>query len=228
MLRQTIAGAVLVALLGTGCTLRPVYETGFLVPVQRWVVFDFAEPQSRLEQIVHRELSLRFGASEQPTALKLQVSASSSERVAARSKTPSTHRRGIAVGGTETRDVTVSVTAVVTLGGEEVFTATRVATAPYDSISPNSVLATGVARENAQEDAALAAAEALRLALLARFGRAGTYTGKARLPSWACLPGAAAELVVVGTRVTRGRRFVTAATQQRPLRPGMINKAHLI
>jgi LPS-assembly lipoprotein len=172
MIQHTIAAAVLlVALLGSGCSFRPVYQADATSSDPTGLVFDMAEPHSRLEQIIYQELALHFASSEQPTAPDLQVVASSSERDASLSATPPTRRDGAVVGSAETIEVTVTATAVVSRPGEEALTVTRFATALYNSISPNSVLATSVAQEKAQEDAAKAAAESLRLALLAQFTR---------------------------------------------------------
>lgn len=173
MVRQTLAAAVLVALVGSGCSFQPVYQTNAAGLDATSVSFDMAEPNSRLEQIIYQELSLRFTSSGQPNGPHLQVVASSSERVASLSATPQTRRRGVAIGSAEAVEVTVTATAVVTSPGVEAFTVTRVATALYNSNTPNSVLATSVAQEKAQEDAAKAAAESLRVALLARFARTG-------------------------------------------------------
>jgi hypothetical protein len=173
MIRQAIAAAVLVALVGPGCSFRPVYQTNAAGVDATSIVFDMAEPNSRLEQIIYQELSLRFGRSGRPNVPDLQVVASSSERDAALSAAPQTRRGGVPIGSAETIEVTVTATAVVTRPGVEAFTVTRLATALYNAITPNSVLATSVAQEKAQEDAAKAAAEALRLALLAHIASTG-------------------------------------------------------
>jgi LPS-assembly lipoprotein len=173
MVRQTLAAAVLIALVGSGCSFQPVYQTNAAGLDATSLAFDMAEPNSRLEQIIYQELSLRFVGSGQPDLPDLQVVASSSERVASLSATPQTRRSGVSIGSAEAIEVTVTATAVVTHPDMEAFTVTRIATALYDSDKPNSVLATSVAQERAQEDAAKAAAESLGLALLARFARTG-------------------------------------------------------
>ncbi|WIJ24055.1 LPS assembly lipoprotein LptE [Devosia sp. RR2S18] len=169
MIRQTLAAAVLVALVGSGCSFQPVYQTNAAGLDAASLAFNMAEPNSRLEQMVYQELSLRFTSSGHPNTPHLRVVASSSERVASLSATPQTRRGGVTIGSAEAVEVTVTATAVVTHVGMEAFTVSRVATALYNSNIPNSVLATSVAQEKAQEDAAKAAAESLRLALLARF-----------------------------------------------------------
>jgi hypothetical protein len=171
MIRQTIAAAVVLAVVGSGCSFRPVYQTNAAGLDATGLAFDMAKPNSRLEQIIYQELSFRFASSE--NLPKLQVVATSGERDPSRSATPRTTRDGVAIGRAETKEVTVTATAVVTRPGEETFTVTRIATALYNSISPKSVLAMSVAQEKAQEDAAKAAAESLRLALLAEFARTG-------------------------------------------------------
>jgi hypothetical protein len=150
---------VFLALLVPGCSpLTPIYGDASR-PRSAQASFRFSEPETRLEQIVYRELSLRFAQSTAPGTPELTVS---------------TTRRARDLGKTsrepfDQTEVTVIATATVMLDGAVVYSATRQAAAIY--ADSDQILANVSARDDAEERAARAAAESLRLALLASFAR---------------------------------------------------------
>jgi hypothetical protein len=160
MLRRTVVAAVLMTLIGSGCSFRPVYGDYPLVPNATSMAFNFASPHTRLEQIVYHELALRFPISTVPGTPELRVSVSAGHP-----------RQGIV---SETYEANVIATAVITLNGRELFSATRVATAQY-SVASSQVLAHQSARQEAEERATKSAADSLRLSLLSEFSQAGGY-----------------------------------------------------
>jgi hypothetical protein len=146
----------------SACTFSPVYS-GALAS-QPLLNLAYAKPNSRLEQIVYQELSLRLGRSEAETAPLATVSVSSSAGglgfLTATANPSKPHR--------------VTVTATVTIArrdGSDVdpISFTRRATAEYTT--NNQVLADTTAATEASERAARAAAESLRLAVLAALSR---------------------------------------------------------
>jgi hypothetical protein len=123
----------------------------------------YAKPNSRLEQIVYQELSLRLGSTRSETAPIASVSVSPviSDLVLSRTDNPN-----------KPMEVAVSATLTVTPregSGGVSQTFTRRATAQYTR--NEQVLAERSAQEEALERAAKAAAESLRLALLAGASR---------------------------------------------------------
>lgn len=143
------------------CSFSPVYS-GTLAS-QPMLDLAFAKPTTRLEQVVYQELALRFGSSDAPTAPLATVSVSSSAGGIGMSATsnPNTLYRTI-------------VTATLTIArrdgtGAEPMTFTRQATAEYTT--SGQVLADTAAANEAAERAAKAAAESLRLAMLASLSR---------------------------------------------------------
>ncbi|KKB13769.1 hypothetical protein VE25_00125 [Devosia geojensis] len=151
--------AIAIVLGGTlsACTMAPVYSDP--QAVSQRLAFTYAEPNSRLEQIVYQELRLRFGVSEAPDARQVRVSVSASGPRQGLSATPNpnTLRRMTA---------TARLTILPPAGSTQPpVTITRTATADFTTNAQ-----AFAARESvieAQERATRAAAESLRLALLA-------------------------------------------------------------
>jgi len=140
------------------CSFQPVY--GGTTASQSQLDLAFAKPNTRLEQIIYQDLALRLGSSASETAPLASVSVA------------------IGSGGNTMRSANASaadfaqtsVTATLTItprgaGAEKPLTITRTATAQYTT--SGQVLADTTAATEAQERAAKAAAESLRLGILA-------------------------------------------------------------
>jgi hypothetical protein len=145
------------ALLG-GCSFSPVYSGALAGQTQ--LNLAYAKPTSRLEQIIYQDLALRLGRSEAETAPLVTVSAAASGGslgFLTATANPSKPNR-----------VTVTATATITArdgSKAEPLVIARRATAEYTTNSQ--VLADTAASTEAGERAAKAAAESLRLAILA-------------------------------------------------------------
>ena len=157
-----LAGILLGTAMALGaCSFQPVYS-GALAS-QPLLDLAYAKPNSRLEQVIYQELALRLGSSEAETAPLAVVSASSSAADLALSST---------ANPSKPQDVTVTATLTITRrDGTTVapLTFTRRATANYTR--NGQVLADNAAAAEAAERAAKAAAESLRLAVLASLSR---------------------------------------------------------
>ena len=154
VLRAFCLGVALVATgLLAGCTLTPVY--GDVAVSGQSVALSYAEPQTRLEQLVYRTLSARLGA---PNAAAPQFSAEVSS---------SATRIGLSdvAGPVSEYQLTVTITYRVERDSAELASGTRSATAGYRT--NGQIIADDAARTAAEEQAAKAAAETVRLALLA-------------------------------------------------------------
>ncbi|MCR6671116.1 LPS assembly lipoprotein LptE [Devosia ginsengisoli] len=143
------------------CSFTPVYSG--TAANQPLLELAYAKPATRLEQIVYQELALRFGRSENETAPLAQVRVSSSAPAIGYSATANPNK-----------PYRATVTATLTLTRRDGTTAeplvlTRQASAEYTT--SGQVLADTAARTDADERAAKAAAESLRLALLAALSR---------------------------------------------------------
>lgn len=156
-----VAGTLGSAAMLAGCSFSPVYS-GALAP-QGTLALAYAKPNSRLEQIVYQELSLRLGSTQSETAPLAAVSLTPviSDLVLSRTDNPN-------------KPMEAAVTATLTVtprdgSGRAAQTITRRATAQYTR--NEQVLADRSAQEEALERAAKAAAESLRLALLAGASR---------------------------------------------------------
>lgn len=154
--RRVLLGAALVATLTLGgCSgFRAVYGDQGIA--QSRMELSYAEPDSRLDQVVYQEFVLRFGRSDGEQAPRLEV-------------TTATYARGLTMTGVSKPATqfatTVTVRAILTApDGRVVFTGSRTATAQYATVGQ--VLADTEARDEAEERAAKEAAEALRLAIL--------------------------------------------------------------
>ncbi|WP_240233628.1 LPS assembly lipoprotein LptE [Devosia lacusdianchii] len=157
MIRQTIAAALLASLLGAGCSFSPVYSDGSPINAMS-LAFNLGSPSSRIEQIIYEDLSFRFATSTAPKTPKLTVIASTTSRTIA-----------MATNGpvSDPYRATVTATATATYEGKVIFEARRSASADYTA--SGQVLADNSAAIDAQERAAKAVAESLRLAIFAQF-----------------------------------------------------------
>ena len=162
MRRIAFAGLLLAAGTALGaCSFSPVHS-GTLAS-QPMLNLAYAKPVTRLEQIIYQELALRFGSSDAETAPLASVTATSS---------------AVGIGLSQTANPNklnrVTVTATLTVSrrdgtAAEPVSFTRQASADYTTSSQ--VLADTSAANEAAERAAKAAAESLRLALLASLSR---------------------------------------------------------
>lgn len=136
-----------------GCTFAPVYgEHGVS---QARLELAYSEPATRLDQIIIQDLSLRLGKSQSPDAPLVSISTSVSNRALTRTGTTKPFRQ---------MEVTVAVSYTVTAGGKVVALGNRSAAAAWTT--RGQVLADEEARKDAEERAARAAAETVRLAIL--------------------------------------------------------------
>jgi hypothetical protein len=157
-----LAGMLASVGLLAGCSsFAPVYSNDSAV--QTSMSLSYAKPNSRLEQVVYQELSLRLGQSTNPTAplASVVLVPAFSETMLSRTDNPS-----------KSMEVTVTATLTITPrdgSAAPARTFTRRATAQYTR--NDQVLADRNAQEEAAERAARAAAESLRLAILAGASR---------------------------------------------------------
>jgi len=143
-----------------GCTAAPIYSsgTGFAATAP---VLAYGEPTNRVDQVIYNELRLRLPATDAPGAPRLVVTAVSSGVTEALSRTANPNTL---------QAITVTATATLTRSaGTEPIAITRAATANYTT--NDSVLSSTEALNEANERAARAVAEQLRLALLAELTR---------------------------------------------------------
>lgn len=146
----------------SGCSsFKPVY--GDASNVQGSMNFAYAKPNSRLEQLVYQELSLRLGSSDSATAplASVTVGAGAADLVLSQTANPN-----------KPKEITATATLTITPrdgSGAPVQTYTRRATANYTT--SGQVLADKTAENDAAERATKAAAESLRLAVLAGLSR---------------------------------------------------------
>lgn len=160
--RIVFAGLALAMATALGaCSFTPVYS-GTLAS-QPLLELAYAKPTSRLEQVIYQELALRFGSSDAATAPLAQVTASSSAAAIGLSATANPNKP---------QHVTVTATLTVTRRDgttSQPLSFTRQASADYTT--SGQVLADNAAAAEAGERAAKAAAESLRLAMLASLSR---------------------------------------------------------
>ena len=142
------------------CSFTPVYS-GALAS-QPTLDLVYAKPTTRLEQIVYQELALRLGSSESATAPFVMATVATTTAAIGRSATANPNKPYRV-----TVTATLSVTPRDSSGAPLSFT--RMAIAEYTTSSQ--VLANTAAATDAQERATRAAAESLRLALLASLSR---------------------------------------------------------
>jgi LPS-assembly lipoprotein len=151
--------AVLVVL--AGCSgIRPLYGTDAVQPGH--YAFHYAEPVSRLDQVVYRELRLRLGPdSDTPDALKVTVATTAGGQAL-------THTGTAKPATTSQMTVTASV-SVIGPEGDVVFSGTRSAAATYTSVGQ--VLSDTEGFNEAAERGARSVAETIRLAILGALSR---------------------------------------------------------
>lgn len=158
-----LATAMLVsgALLGA-CSFQPVYSGALATNPTMDIAY--AKPTSRLEQVVYQELALRLGSSASETAPLATVSVALS----------GAYIGGMTAAPGPNTPARVTATATLTITRRDgsktaPVVITRMATADYTT--SNQVLASNSASTEAGERAARAAAESLRLAVLAELSR---------------------------------------------------------
>jgi hypothetical protein len=142
------------------CSFTPVYSGARAS--QPMLELAYAKPTTRLEQIIYQELALRLGSSEATTA-PLVMATVATTRVALGSSATANPNKPYRVTVTATLSVTPRD------GSGSPLSFTRMASADYTTSSQ--VMANNAAATDAQERAARAAAESLRLALLASLSR---------------------------------------------------------
>ena len=161
--RYALLGAIIgkLSMLAACSSFSPVYS-GALAS-QPSLELAYSKPNSRLEQVIYQELSLRLGSSDSQTAplTSLVVIPGARDAVLSRTDNPS-------------KPMQASVVATLTItprdgSGNPPKTFTRRATANYTR--DDQVLADRSALDEALERAARAAAESLRLAVLADLSR---------------------------------------------------------
>ena len=137
-----------------GCTLTPVY--GELGISRQRLELAYAKPGNRLDQLIIQDLALRLGRSDAAGAPLVSISSSASNRTVTRTGTvkPATQQ-----------EVTVNVSYSVAANGQVVTFGSRSASALW--ASRGQVYADEAARQEAEERAARAAGETVRLSLLA-------------------------------------------------------------
>jgi hypothetical protein len=162
---QLAVAALLVSVLTlAGCTIRPVYS-GPNIDRMAWA-FQYDEPGTRLAMVVRDELSIHFSPTHDPSAPRLRITASQSNRDLTVS---GLNKNGETITPVDNLQTVVTATVTVFNDSGVIFTATRSASANYQT--NNQVFANNEASIAAGERAAKAAAESLRLALLANFSK---------------------------------------------------------
>lgn len=147
-----LALAVSATVILGGCSLTPVYGDA---AARSALALNYAEPDNRLEQIVYQTLSARLGGGDAAAPLfSASVSASAS-------------RLGVSEVASPLTDylVTATIDYRVTRDGTVLTSGRRTATATYQTT--DQYLADDAARISANEQAVRAAAETVRLALIA-------------------------------------------------------------
>ena len=169
--RGTRSGAVRSGLLALAMTsalglsacagLTPVYGERGLAAER--VAFQYADPQTRLEQVIYQDLVLRLGRSVDPASPLVRITTRTGDRKLTRSdvRRPS-----------DARQATVTATIeVVSADGRQLLRTTRSAAAPY--MTNSQALAASEAEIAAYEQAARALAETIRLTLLGTLSQTG-------------------------------------------------------
>jgi hypothetical protein len=152
-------GLLVPAQLLAGCTLTPVYSDGAMA--RQSVALAYAEPNTRLEQIVYQELGRSFGPDSGKGAPLVKVSVYPAVK-----RTVHTDDPGIKTN----YEMAVTGTITIVEDGPEpktILQATRYASASY--AIDGQVLADNAAEIEAAERAARALAESFRLTMLATF-----------------------------------------------------------
>lgn len=152
--------AVVAASLGA-CSFQPVYSGRLAANPQ--LDLAYAKPNTRLEQVLYNELSLRLGKTTAETAplLSAAVSASTSTPYLSATTNPNTPY-----------ETTVTATVTITpRDGIDNTPVTITRTAKAQLTQSSQVLANTAAVSEAEERATRAVAESLRIAILAALGR---------------------------------------------------------
>ena len=150
-----VLAALVLPLALAGCSgFRPVYGTTGITSER--LAFNYGDPDSRLEQIIIKELELRLGKGGDPGAPVVRVTASAAARALTRT----------AVVKPRTQyEMTVSATYTVTSAdGDLLLSGSRRATASYETVGQ--VLADEAAAKDATERAGRTVADTIRLAIL--------------------------------------------------------------
>lgn len=151
-----VAAAFGAALTLSACSgIRPVYgPTGV---INEKLAFSYAEPNSRLDQIIIQELMLRLGKGGGPDAPQIRISTASGARGLTRTDVEKPRKQ---------KEASVTATyTVVSADGEVLMTGSRKASAQYETVGQ--VLADEAAAADARERAARAVADTIRLSILA-------------------------------------------------------------
>jgi LPS-assembly lipoprotein len=156
-----VAAPVLLVLVAACSGFHPLYGDGGVQPGR--YAFHYAEPGSRLDQVIYTELRLRLGpSSDAPDAVQVSVRTSAGSHALTSTATSK---------AATANEVIVTATATaITPAGEIIFSGTRSSSATYQTFGQ--VLADTEARTEAAERGATALADSLRLAILGALARA--------------------------------------------------------
>lgn len=153
-----LSGALALA----GCSgLTPVYGERSLATEKQ--AFRYAEPSTRLEQVIYQELVLRFGRSTDPGRPLVKITTTGNNRDLTKSDV---------LRPSEAREARVTAVIEVTgADGQPLLKTTRSAAASY--MTDSQALAADEAEKAAYEQAARALAETIRLTLLGTLSQSG-------------------------------------------------------
>lgn len=154
--RRSLLALALASVTSTGlagCTLAPVYGDAAAAPTHH--ALQYADPSSRLAQIVVHRLAISFPSTTDPAAPRLSV--------AAHVSTTNLYRTKVGDFAYPHR-ATVTAEVTVTRDGKTIASFSRFASADYNSVGQ--VVSDEQAAIEARERAAAAVAETVRLALL--------------------------------------------------------------
>lgn len=153
LIALSLAGGVALS----ACSFQPVHSGRLAEAAQMQLAY--SSPNTRLEQIVYQELSFRLGTSARPDAPLVKVSIRPEVTAAFRSQTASPNKlHEVQLTG----DLTITYRDT---SGRSSIRVTRTATAQFNR--DGQVFAESAAEIEAQERAAKALAESLRLAIYA-------------------------------------------------------------
>ena len=156
MLRNALIALALAGATGLGgCTsFTPVYgENG--IGTERHAL-QYAEPKSRLEQIIYQELVLRFGRTTDPSSPTVRITTTNYDRKLTKS--------GVSRPADQREAVVTATIELIDPEGKVAMKTTRSASALYTTDSQ--ALAASEAERSAYEQAARELAETVRLTLL--------------------------------------------------------------
>lgn len=161
---KALALILAASLVLAGCSFTPLYGTDSASSEYNLA---YADPSSQIEQIIYQDLSLRLGRTVSSDAPLVKISASSSSKSIGRSST------GLP---TNTRELTVTANAKITqtdaLNPEivkTIYSGTKSASATYTTNGQR--LADQEAAKDAQNRAAKAVAQSLRLSIAAALNK---------------------------------------------------------